>query len=101
VLQKVGRAVLFSNAGHAKSPKSSALTTVDLEKSQLVSNLFNRLPCQHMQFRAVDFVAQGNSTPLDWANTLRSMRAEGLFLGGIRTYSTFVHVDTRGYNADW
>jgi hypothetical protein len=44
VLQKVGRAVLFSNAGHAKSPKSSALTTVDLEKSQLVSKLFNRLP---------------------------------------------------------
>jgi hypothetical protein len=44
VLQKVGRAVLFSNAGHAKSPKSGALTTVDSEKSQLVSNLFNRLP---------------------------------------------------------
>jgi hypothetical protein len=44
VLQKGGRAVLFSNAGHAKSPKSSALTTVGLEKSQLVSNLFNRLP---------------------------------------------------------
>jgi hypothetical protein len=45
VLQKVGRAVLFSNAGHAKFPKSGSLTTVDLEKSQLVSNLFNRLPC--------------------------------------------------------
>ncbi|WP_425039056.1 D-Ala-D-Ala carboxypeptidase family metallohydrolase [Primorskyibacter sp. S187A] len=56
---------------------------------------------QHTMFRAVDFVAQGNSTPLDWANTLRSMRAEGLFLGGIGTYSTFVHIDTRGFNADW
>lgn len=56
---------------------------------------------QHVQFRAVDFVAQGNSTPLDWAAALKSMRAEGLFLGGIGIYPTFVHVDTRGFNVDF
>ncbi|PSL20623.1 peptidoglycan-binding protein [Shimia abyssi] len=55
----------------------------------------------HTQFRAIDFIAQGNSTPLDWAAALRSMRSEGLFLGGIGTYPTFVHVDTRGFNVDF
>lgn len=56
---------------------------------------------QHMRFSAVDFVAQGNSTPLDWAATLRGMRDEGLFLGGIGVYPTFVHIDTRGFNANF
>ena len=55
----------------------------------------------HMFFRAIDFIAQGHSTPLDWANTLRSLRAEGMFLGGIGTYATFVHLDTRGFNVDF
>lgn len=55
----------------------------------------------HMKFNAIDFIVQGNSTPNDWASALRSMRSEGLFLGGIGTYAGFVHVDTRGANADW
>lgn len=57
---------------------------------------------QHVQFSAVDFVVQGSPVgPLQWASALREMRSSGLFKGGIGTYASFVHVDTRGYNADW
>ncbi len=55
---------------------------------------------QHIKFRATDFrVASG--TPAEWANILFQMRAEGLFQGGIGTYNSFVHVDTRGANVNW
>jgi len=33
--------------------------------------------------------------------TARKMRTEGLFKGGVGSYSSFTHVDTRGQNADW
>ncbi|TWF54303.1 peptidase M15-like protein [Neorhizobium alkalisoli] len=56
---------------------------------------------QHMEFRAIDFIAKSLSSPADWAAVLRQMRANGAFAGGIGTYPTFVHVDTRGHNADW
>lgn len=56
----------------------------------------------HIQFNAIDFAARGSSmSPQDWASVLRQMRQEGLFRGGIGVYATFVHVDTRGSNADW
>ena len=29
------------------------------------------------------------------------MRADKLFQGGIGLYANFVHIDTRGWNADW
>jgi len=54
----------------------------------------------HMAFNACDFVgAQGS--PADWRDALRSIRNAGAFQGGIGYYSSFVHVDTRGRNADW
>jgi len=56
---------------------------------------------QHLKFTAIDFVVRGGSTPADWAAVLKTMRAEGLFKGGIGVYPGFVHVDTRGTNADW
>lgn len=57
---------------------------------------------QHMEFRAIDFAAEGGSRPSDWARALRSMRDdEAMFRGGVGLYDTFVHVDTRGYNEDW
>lgn len=55
---------------------------------------------QHLAFRAVDFVADRGS-PREWAAELRRLRTEGLFKGGIGTYRTFVHIDTRGTNRDW
>jgi len=35
------------------------------------------------------------------AATARSLRARGLFSGGVGRYSNFVHIDTRGTNFDW
>lgn len=56
---------------------------------------------QHMQFRALDFKVPGAGTPAQWAAILKRYRNERMFEGGIGVYPTFVHVDTRGHNADW
>lgn len=55
---------------------------------------------QHGRFCAADFHAATGS-PTQWAAILRQMRADNLFQGGIGLYAGFVHVDTRGWNADW
>lgn len=56
----------------------------------------------HMQFNAIDFAVLGSPVgPTEWAKPLRDMRAASAFAGGIGVYSTFVHLDTRGHNADW
>lgn len=56
---------------------------------------------QHVQFKAADFKISGWGTPADWHGLVLQLRDEGLFSGGIGRYSTFVHVDVRGQNADW
>lgn len=56
---------------------------------------------QHMKFTAADFVVHDGRRPSDWADALRQMRHERLFLGGIGVYRSFVHVDTRGHNTNW
>jgi len=57
---------------------------------------------RHMQFDALDFWCASGS-PLEWAAYLREQRAAGVFRGGVGTYvgRGFVHVDTRGINADF
>jgi lysozyme family protein/uncharacterized protein YcbK (DUF882 family) len=55
---------------------------------------------QHRLFRAADFVAK-EGRPRDWANVVQQMRSQKFFQGGIGVYDGFVHVDTRGWNADW
>ena len=63
---------------------------------------------QHKFFRAIDFFAR-SGTSSSWATTLRSYRGqtftadgkEFVFHGGIGTYDSFVHLDTRGNDADW
>lgn len=54
----------------------------------------------HMIFNASDFQGTQGS-PAQWRDELRAMRSAGVFSGGIGLYPTFVHVDTRGYNANW
>ncbi|MGJ8671640.1 YcbK family protein [Rubritalea sp.] len=54
----------------------------------------------HMQNIAVDMRFKGVS-PRTVAGIARRLRSEGLFNGGIGTYSSFTHVDTRGSKADW
>lgn len=63
----------------------------------------------HMKFMAIDF--QGGKGPLQNAKIVKSLRgkmftnpATGkrfVFRGGVGTYATFVHVDTRGIDANW
>lgn len=55
---------------------------------------------QHKAFRAADIQADG-ATPHEVYKILKLWRDQGRFQGGIGLYSTFVHVDTRGTNADW
>lgn len=52
----------------------------------------------HMKFNALDL---RTSTPKALHKILSQMRSNGQFKGGLGLYKTFVHVDTRGYNADW
>lgn len=54
----------------------------------------------HLEFGAIDFSIDGVN-PREVAMRLTAWRAAGLFLGGIGTYRTFVHVDCRGHNATW
>jgi lysozyme family protein len=56
---------------------------------------------QHRKFCAGDFRVVGFGGPEDWARELRGMRKAGFFQGGIGVYKTFVHVDTRGWPANW
>jgi len=56
---------------------------------------------QHKEFCAIDFKVVGAGGPSDWARILRRYRDNGVFRGGVGLYNTFVHVDTRGYNANW
>lgn len=54
----------------------------------------------HMQNQAVDVKFRGAS-PSHVASVARYLRKKGKFSGGVGRYNSFVHVDTRGYNADW
>jgi hypothetical protein len=67
---------------------------------------------QHEQFSAIDFTCR-TGKPKQWAELLRSFRGKQFqnphtgesftFRGGVGIYvaSHFVHVDTRGKDADW
>ncbi len=54
----------------------------------------------HLQNQALDVKFPGHST---WkvASYAKKLRRDGWFKGGIGIYSSFVHIDTRGYDANW
>lgn len=52
----------------------------------------------HVNFNALDL---RTTSPVALHKILKDMRARGEFKGGLGLYKTFVHVDTRGTNADW
>ena len=64
----------------------------------------------HMKYRAIDFQCASGS-PSQWAQRLKSFRGRSFtlpgnggtfaFRGGVGLYPTFVHVDTRGTDANW
>lgn len=53
---------------------------------------------QHMKFTALDL---GCDDPKRLHEILSDFRAAGVFRGGLGLYPAFVHLDTRGSNADW
>ncbi len=69
---------------------------------------------QHLIFNALDFQSNGGKVrPVTIASIARNIRLEKkqfvnpitkkrfTFKGGVGLYATFVHIDTRGHNADW
>lgn len=54
---------------------------------------------QHLENRALDLMFVGGSGAA--AEVARKLREEKLFRGGIGVYDDFIHIDTRGRNADW
>lgn len=54
----------------------------------------------HKEFNAIDFQCIGAYPSWLYAK-LKRMRGNGEFKGGLCAYKTFVHIDTRGENADW
>jgi hypothetical protein len=55
----------------------------------------------HKRFKAVDLKVLDGKGPVTWAAALKELRDGGAFKGGIGVYPTFVHVDTRGSNANF
>jgi len=55
---------------------------------------------QHPRFTAADWVCS-SGTSADWAAAAATVRASGVFKGGIGIYNSFVHLDVRGSNANW
>ncbi|NNC89678.1 MAG: DUF882 domain-containing protein [Akkermansiaceae bacterium] len=53
----------------------------------------------HTRNQALDLVYGGSNR--EAAEVARRLRNEGAFCGGIGVYPTFIHIDTRGYNANW
>lgn len=54
----------------------------------------------HLNFNALDLVALDTSQSKLY-ELLISYRNEGMFKGGLGKYNSFIHLDTRGYNATW
>lgn len=79
-------------------------------KSVNISSTYRDLPynraigspdgSMHVKFNAVDFTVAGVS-PATVFKQLVKWRNEGKFVGGIGKYPSFVHLDTRKYNATW
>lgn len=55
---------------------------------------------QHLANRAVDVKFHGVSSYTVTA-IAKKLRTEGRFKGGVGSYSTFTHIDTRGSNVSW
>ncbi|MDF1826028.1 MAG: D-Ala-D-Ala carboxypeptidase family metallohydrolase [Verrucomicrobiales bacterium] len=53
----------------------------------------------HMQNRALDLMFREGPEAASAAS--KELREEGFFKGGIGTYSSFIHIDTRGFDATW
>jgi|GEM_PF-623291 len=53
----------------------------------------------HIKNRALDLIYDCSTSHA--MSVAKSLRDEGYFKGGLGKYSSFIHIDTRGYNATW
>lgn len=56
---------------------------------------------QHIRFTAIDFTVPGVPTTRVFQILLRWRDKENRFTGGLGKYPTFIHLDTRPYDATW
>jgi len=53
----------------------------------------------HLRNFALDL--KFNTSSYKVARAARYVRSKGHFKGGVGSYSSFTHIDTRGHNVDW
>jgi lysozyme family protein len=85
--KEIGHKVVLTSV--YRSPKYNASVPGSAKRSQ------------HMNFQAADFKVPEFGNPKVWAEKMHALRKAGVFSGGIGRYKTFVHVDVRGYDANW
>lgn len=89
------------------------ITLLSLYRSPTYNDAVGGEPASlHMSYKAIDFTCR-SGTPATWASKLKSWRGRQFklpentgsfeFHGGVGVYanSKFVHLDTRGRDADW
>lgn len=83
---------------------NASIRLTNIYRSKSYNDAVNGAPAsQHIRFTAVDFFCSDGRGPEHWAAKLHEYRAAGRFRGGIGIYASnqFVHLDTRGSNADF
>lgn len=86
IREKLGKPLVHINSAY-RTPEYNAVCSGSATRSY------------HMQNCALDLVFDTGSGPA--VEMAKKLRGSGFFKGGIGTYSSFIHVDTRGENATW
>lgn len=86
IRHKLGKPLYCINSAY-RSPNYNAACSGTASKSY------------HMKNMALDLMFSGGSTAA--SEVAKQLREKKLFRGGIGTYPTFIHIDTRGHNATW
>jgi hypothetical protein len=56
---------------------------------------------QHLSFAAIDFTVRSEKPLAYWADELRKLRSQGLFVGAVGLHGKSIHIDVRMQNVDF